>query len=280
MNERASISVSREFLEAATEDLADYTVGFVRLTEGRTATDGQLAGSGTLVVIDGTHAILTADHVLRHLPSTGEVGLILPTRFKAQAHAFSLEIEFAEMVSIATGPVEADGPDLGLLVLPPPVLGTIRASKSFYNLSRRQQELLSRPLPTDVGIWCLCGIVHEWTSDAAPERGYDRVKVFRGMYGAGRVIGEHTRDQFDYIDFGGKYDREYEGPRSFEGCSGGGLWQILIAPSQAGEPAVKGRVLSGVAYYQYPVDDGTVIRCHGRRSIYASAIAKIRSKAS
>ena len=275
------IALTRQFLEAATIGLADYAVGFVKIMDDRAPIDAQLAGSGTLVAIDDTHAILTADHVLRHLPSAGEVGLILPTRFTPQAHNFSLRMEFAEKVSVGRGSVEADGPDLALLVLPPSVVGTIRASKSFYNLPRLQEQALAPRWPTDVGIWCLCGVAHEWTSDAEPERGYKRVKIFRGMCGSGKVIGEQTRDGWDYINFGAKYGPGYEGPHSFEGCSGGGLWQIVIGKSETGEAVVTETVLLGVAFYQCAVEDGTrVIRCHGRRSIYGPAVAKIRGTAS
>ncbi len=281
MDEPGSVPLTRELLEAVTAGLADYAVGFVKIINGRTPVDAQLAGSGTLVAIDDTHGILTADHVLQYLPSAGEVGLILPTRFEPQVHHFSLRMEIVERVSVARGSGEADGPDLGFLVLPPAEVGTIRASKSFYNLSRRQHKVVTSPWPNDVGIWCLCGIAHEWTTDARPERGYERIKVFRGMYGEGKVLAENSRQGFDYIDFGAKYGPGYEGPDSFQGCSGGGLWQIVIAKSETGEPVVTDKILSGVAFYESAVEDGLrVIRCHGRQSIYLAVVGRVRTRAS
>lgn len=278
MDERGSIAISRELLEAATHEIADYAVGFAKFIDDRTGADAHLAGSGTLVAIDETHGILTADHVLQHLPNTGEVGLILPTQFHAQLHRFTIRMEFADKIRVGRGPVDSDGPDLAVLVLPPSDVGTIQSSKSFYNLSGRQREVVSRCWAVDLGIWCLCGMVHEWTTDAAPERGYDRVKLFRGMYAGGKVIGEHTRTGFDYLDFGAKYGRGYEGPESFEGCSGGGLWQLVIGKSEAGEAVVTDKVLSGVAFYQSALEDGIrVIRCHGPRSIYVSVVDKMRT---
>ena len=41
----------------------------------------EFLGSGTLVSIDNTKAILTADHVLEALPQEGNVSLIFPTSF-------------------------------------------------------------------------------------------------------------------------------------------------------------------------------------------------------
>ena len=46
-----------------------------------TQENGDFLGSGTLVSINNTSAILTADHVLEALPQEEDVGLISPTRF-------------------------------------------------------------------------------------------------------------------------------------------------------------------------------------------------------
>ena len=68
MKNENSIDAPRRLLEEASNELVDYQIGFVILDKNAAPEDALLAGSGTLVEIDGTHAILTADHVIENLP--------------------------------------------------------------------------------------------------------------------------------------------------------------------------------------------------------------------
>jgi hypothetical protein len=275
------ILVPYEFLENAARELSDYAVSFVKLQENRSQIDAQLAGSGTLVEIEGIHTILTADHVLEHLPISGEVGLILPTRFQPRLHRFTLNMEFVEKLRIARGIHASDGPDLALLILHPSQVGAVKAIKSFYNLSKRRDQILSNPPAINVGAWVLSGMAHEWTVDTPPERGYERVKVFRGIHGAGLVEVEYVRNGYDFLEFKAKYNESYEGPQSYKGYSGGGLWHLLIAQGEEGGLEVTDRILSGVAFYESPIEDQIrTIKCHGRQSIYRNAIDNIRQRPS
>lgn len=269
--------VARHLLETASNELADYAAGFAILEGKGPITDAVLGGSGTLVTVGSRYAVLTADHVLENLPNSGEVGLILPTRFQAKLHKVVIDMALAHKIRIARGQVESEGPDLGALILPETVASTIKSTKSFYNLTRRQQA--SSGLPAiDLGVWLLCGMAHEWTSDSAPEHGYKKVKIFRGICGAGIVANERTSGQYDYIDFMTKYDEAYEGPQSFEGFSGGGLWQLVIAKESTGELVVREKVLSGVAFYQSAlVEEHRSVVCHARQSIYGVAMGAIEN---
>ena len=99
------------------ERLSDYPIAFFKLEEnGRGAYP---SGSGTLVSVGDTKAILTADHVLRHLPNTGNVGLGLPTRFGPNLHSTQVPMAICEKIHVGNGNEEAKGPDIGLLILPP-----------------------------------------------------------------------------------------------------------------------------------------------------------------
>ena len=65
-------------IEAASRDLIDYSVGFVRVESTlRGPKDVTLLGSGILVSVGTTHAVLTAHHVLSALPRSGRLGLLL-----------------------------------------------------------------------------------------------------------------------------------------------------------------------------------------------------------
>jgi hypothetical protein len=267
----------RKLLEEASNELADYQVGFVILYKNAAPEDALLAGSGTLVEIDGTYAILTADHVIENLPQKGEVGLILPTRFPAQAHRAVIEIEFSNKITVSRGAIEAEGPDLAFLTIPQPFVGTIKAKKTFYNLCKRRSRILKRQSSINEGVWLITGMVEELTSEIPPERGYERVKVFRGICGAGIIGREYRKDGFDYLEFEAKYNENYEGPQSYKGYSGGGLWQLIIDKSKDGVFQIKEKILSGVVFYQSPIT-GIIrsIKCHGRLSIYDAAIDHIK----
>jgi hypothetical protein len=278
MHETETAIIARDFLEKASRELVDYSIGFVKIEEKQDPIDAKLGGSGTLVLVEGKHAILTADHVLDHLPNSGKVGLVLPTRFGAQLHRVTVDMTLAQKVRIARGHVESEGPDLGTLLIPTDVVGTIKSIKSFYNLSRRQNQHLSHPLPIDLGVWMLCGMADEWTSDTVPEHDYERVKTFQGICADGKVSNERTTKGFDYLDFETKYDGSYEGPESYEGFSGGGLWQIVVAKTQNSDLVIKDKVLSGVAFYQSAlVDAHRTILCHGRHSVYQATVDAIKN---
>ena len=78
-----------------------------------------------------------------------------------------------EKVRVDNGNEESEGPDIGLLILPP---SSIPSTKTFYNLEKRRQGVIDNPLAIDTGAWALVGVAEEWVSDAAPEAGFSEVK--------------------------------------------------------------------------------------------------------
>ena len=72
--------------EADAPVIASYTIGFVLPKIGESV-DAVLGGSGTLVTIDKTHGILTAEHVLRGLlKNKSPRGLILAAHGHSGIH--------------------------------------------------------------------------------------------------------------------------------------------------------------------------------------------------
>lgn len=262
-------------LAVENSDLTDYCIAFIE-------ENGQLLGSGTLVSIGSTRAILTADHVLEALPKTGYVGLIFPSRFDNSPQAAprlppKIPVDYLEKKRVGIGEREAEGPDIGLLVLPDSIISqyNIRFTKNFYNLAKRRTRVVENPWPIDSGIWALVGVPAEWTEDAGPEAGFARVMKGRGLIGLVGVNKEYERGGFDYLECVANYNAAYEGPSGFGGCSGGGLWHMRRGTKERGQIVIKGKdtLLSGVAFYQSDcVDDKRIIRCHGRRSIYQRVI--------
>jgi len=268
-------------LSAANDWISDYAVGFAKLSGNGTAEDADLGGSGTLVTAGGHHAILTADHVLDNLPSRGELGLILPTRFVPRLHRAVIKAELARRVTIGDASYDSNGPDLGLLVLPQADVLKLEATKTFYNLDKRRDRMLSAPPTLDMGGWIVCGMVAEWTSDLPPEAGFSRVKIFRGISGFGVVRTErYDGERFDYLEFETKYNAAYQGPDSFKGLSGGGLWQIVLEEHD-GAVTISDVLLSGVIYFQSDLlGEIRTLFCHGRRSIYEHAVKSLAGTAS
>ena len=241
-----------------------------------TKENGQLIGSGTLVSIGNTKAILTAYHVLKALPKTRGLDLVLglgfPTRFDNSPQAAPrlptiISVDYLEKKRIGKGKKEADGPDLGLLVLPDPIVSQyIPSTKTFYNLAKRRPSVMENPWPIDSSLWALVGVPEEWTEDAAPEAGFARVKNYHGLIGVGGVHKEYERDGFDYLELAANYNADYEGPKNFEGCSGGGLWHMLLGRTEQDQIIIKDTLLSGVAFYQCAIGAGKrTIRCHGKK---------------
>ncbi len=255
-------------IEAAAKDLADYSVGFVRVESTPRGQDAVLLGSGTLVTIGSIRAVLTAHHVVSILPATGRLGLILgPT---LQQH--TVDTQGVTYLKIARDAIDADGPDLGAVVFAPSIAGAIGAKKTFYNLELRRDQLLSTPPDLHDGFWFVNGFIAEKTVEERGRDGYDLIKGFYNLSGAGGpeeaiVVGEH-----DYFTFPVSYGGRSVAPKSFGGMSGGGLWQVPLTRDSQGQITHKAPLLSGVVFYQeVAAQTSCNVKCHGRRSVYRVA---------
>lgn len=205
-----------EVLAATNEHIKHFAVGFVKI-EGEEH-DILPAGSGTLVTAGGRHAILTADHVLEALPRSGEFGLVFPIAgTEPRPHRYRLDAAKVQKIRVAQASYDRNGPDLGLLVLGSPDVTKLETTKTFYNLGKRRERMLSAPPAIELGGWFLVGVAAEWTSDLPPERGFTRAKAFWGVCGAGVVVSERDEGAYDYFDFEAKYSGLYEGPESYQG---------------------------------------------------------------
>ena len=264
------------------EYIGDFTVFLVKSTKDENGRlDKALAGSGTLISVGNVRAILTADHVLDYIANEKDIGLAFPCRFESQKNHVQLmilEMEYVRSLTIKRGPIKSEGPDLGILVLPEIDANRIGLKGSFYNLINRQNRMLkSPPSAVDSGNWILSGAAGEWTKDLPPEQHYSRVKQFRGCAGLGIVTAAYAVGDYDILDFEAKHISGYQGPKSFGGFSGGGLWEVLLDKKDEGFEVLD-KFLSGVAFYQSNIekDRSQFIRCNGRRSIYKHVIEALQ----
>jgi hypothetical protein len=261
--------------EAIWRKLADYSVGFVRVGEDSGRQDAVLLGSGTLVAAGETRAVLTAHHVVTELPHGGRLGLIL-SQTPQHETVDTLGLDYRK---IARGIVESEGPDLAAVVLSPLIANSIAAKKTFYNLDLRRDQLLQTPPDLSVGLWVVHGFVHEKTRVEQGAGGHPTIKGFYSLSGATEPqppisVGDH--DYFVCLVGHGGWSIA---PTSFEGMSGGGLWQIPIHRDEHGSVMHRTPLLSGVIFYQkFTEGISSAVKCHGRQSVYRVAYESLWSK--
>ena len=270
-NERQTEVINSIIQQVKDSILSDSSVIFIQKDES----DETILGSGTLVSIGDITAILTADHVLEKLPQPPEpVCIFFPTRFANAPGSNprpSKTIEYFEKKTIGRGTQEAEGPDLGLLIVHKSV---IPSTNTFYNLTKLRSDLLRDPRPHDDGVWVLVGAPAEWTRLAKRDASFATVKQQPVLMGFTDVHKEFEKDDFDYLDIAVNSNSGYGAPADFGGCSGGGLWHIDANKTASGEILMKDPILSGVAFYEYYKG---VVRCHGRQSIYRRAIQALQN---
>ncbi len=259
-----------ELFEAISADLIRYSIGFVRIDNTPLGPDIVLLGSGTLIKVGVTYAVLTAHHVLEVLPITGRLGVILSDSM----HQDSIDTEGLNYLKIARGPKGTDRPDIGAIILAPNIAASIQANqanKVFYNLESRRDFLLNAPPPLCNGVWFVNGYIAEGTITIHDHDRYSLIKGFQNLSGQcspnpAVVVGNH-----DYFSFPVGHGGRSIAPNRFGGISGGGLWQIPLILDSNGNLCHKSPLLSGVVFYEeYDTVDGPAVmcHCHGRLSLY------------
>jgi hypothetical protein len=207
-----------------------------------------------------------------------QVGLIVGSTHR-DLHHIELSMADSRYLSLPNRGEASVGPDLGIIIPPPQTTAVLSAIKSFYNLSKRRDTALTEAPRLDLGMWALSGFANDWTRDAPAERNYAKVKIFQGGLSVGTTPRLYEIGNFDYFAFPALYNTKYEGPESYEGFSGGSLWQILVA-HDGSDWRVTDSLLSGVAFFQSEKmdrDEGTERDiCHGRKSLYGLLIDHVR----
>jgi hypothetical protein len=98
-----------------------------------------------------------AHHVVQILPMQGRIGLILGRT--CQPH--TVDSGGVSIKSIARGSRDSTGPDLGLMVLAPPIANAIAAKRLFVNLDVAKERLAGLPLDPGNALWCVQGFLQE-----------------------------------------------------------------------------------------------------------------------
>lgn len=233
------------------------------------------AGSGTFVRIGDVFGVLTAHHVAELFDGSWHLGIVLTP----EVHRHAIMPELFDVIHIARGKIDSEGPDISFIRIYPPHIGVIQAYKSFYSLDAFRQSMLENPPPTRTGAWFIWGVPSEKSSWDLPEGGFDAVAFFHSICGATAVEAEFSNGEFDYLDMAVEYTPNGNVVRDFRGFSGGGIWHALLAEAVDGGIDDYEYILSGVTFYQSAIEnDFRIIRCHGPNSIYDKAYEAIQSK--
>lgn len=261
-----AIEPSEEW-KAVIHDVSRSAVVLVAVSKSASGTWLEQAGTGSLVVIDGVHFILTAAHVweeiLRHADKVGitiRTGRELPNEFLMDVAAI------ATYALPRSRPWDEWGPDIILLRIPPFYVGTIQAFRSFYSLSAPRPTLTA----TDhLEVWMLCGapqVLGEFTQTKA----HLHARTFQVS-----EVASHNQDGFDYVDVLVQWPSTQIAP-SFGGVSGGGLWKVLVFAEASSGNVCWIASLEGVAFYNVRTDGNHgVLRCHGPKSIERLSVHSI-----
>jgi hypothetical protein len=217
----------------------------------------ELAGTGTLVSIDGVQFILTAAHVWEKvLKNSDHIGIALKPDWR---HRFGIKRSDIAVFSLPK-PEEWNewGPDLALLLIPADRVGSIAACKTFWNLTMPDRKIDRKVLAVDVlmGTPAALGNITGASADLQ----------ISGMFlGPEKVC---DKNGLDYLD----YQMELVLPpdHSFGGVSGGGVWIVYLYYSSETNNIDWTICLHGVAFYELEIVNGRrPIRCHGPESIRA-----------
>jgi hypothetical protein len=167
MTERSPLEQQRIVLIPAAElsrDVANFMIGFGTLSIKDNVERVESKGSGTLVTIGSVQGILTAEHVLKELPDSGRIAIIFNCVSPSQFRKATIEMQHAIKLPIGRKGSLKFPPDLGFLRLAPADAASIGAIGSFYNISKRAEDVLGNKTLSPNLVEAIAGIVDERTT--------------------------------------------------------------------------------------------------------------------
>ena len=239
-----------------------HAVGFLAIDRSGLGRSSSSAGSGTLVEFLGIRGVATAAHVAATLKTLPEVGIM---RFKPGRtyEAISCRGDQLEVTSVGSPPFGPDGPDLAFIRLPVEVENRLAATNAFFN-SLVRARLLDQGHSRPPGkLWFVTGTISEMSNSLGVDGSSSKME-HGAIKGAGHVESVEIKNGCDCLDFRISHHEKFPAPSSYQGLSGGGLWEL-------GEGVgLLDRTLVGLAYHQSERDGegNRIIRCHGPLALH------------
>ena len=279
-------NLQRRFLlptEQISRSTSNYTIGFARLWREDNIEHAESVGSGSLVAVGGLNGILTAAHVTADVKKAKNVGLILRSENRGlfQRQVINMD-HIAEPVQIGDAPFGPTGPDLSFIRLPDAGVGWLKARGSFYNLSKRRDDVLAGREPSPSYSDVVVGIVHEFTEEVRSENPRIKRLQFYALFGPARMraVRYFVDRRLTFFEVQDKYpiSDPFRTPTSYEGMSGGAVWRFYVAEKGDKAEVVEARLL-GVPFFQNSLrDEKRMIVCHDAKDVYGLLIDAIRNR--
>lgn len=256
-------------------EIGNYTIGFARLTVRDNVEDATCAGSGTLVSVGSLYGVLTAAHVVHAWLKDHEIGIVTlvddPSQFRKQ----TIQMTHADWLTIGGQKNDGTGPDIAFLRLPLENVESLKATHSFYNLSKHRDDALAHKWVGNGHVDFVVGMIGELTKEIPADRPKVRKVQFSSILCGGALTLMRDVGGFDLFDFKPSGDLGRPMPDSFEGVSGGAIWRYYVTIKN-GNPEVVDRRVIGVPFYQW--FSTRTIRYHGPVSIYGRLFDQIVAK--
>lgn len=219
-------------------------------------------GSGTFVTFGDGHYLLSAAHVIEEVKKSSYFGVVLSDK----SNVVAWRLEYFEDELIKGSKYNEFGPDLGLLKIPSRFVGSIEAYKSFISLERHNQLSQQDQFNLGVGVFATVGFPELKVNEI-----HEGSAIRKEMVAKIILTEMHEYYELDEIDY---YKLSMDGPVSdiglatYEGMSGGGVWQIIVGKPN-GVLTLGEIIFRGVIFYQLRQTGNTrPLVCHGYKSLY------------
>jgi hypothetical protein len=243
-------------------DTGMYTTALFAITGSPNGDVLRLAGTGTLVVVEEAHYILTAAHVWQAYLKDDSDSIGVSLREK---HNHKCLVETHALVlgnHIMTGGWNEWGPDFAFVKLPEVKVPEIEAYRVFYRLPAREFEI---PVQGCLELDILMGVPYALGTF---EQNHASVAI------VGITVNNSARlnhDGAEYIDADVSLIPLTTTAKSFGGVSGGGLWRVRLFSNSTSGTIDSIAFLEGVAFYELNVVNGRgLVRCHSIASVIAA----------
>jgi hypothetical protein len=255
-----------ELLASISEVIYSHSVTLLKVWFDPPGVDNILQlGAGTLIEGPKSYGIVTAYHVAREFTGDCYVGLTT----SSSGNDFKIHSSRVTILPVGAPTDGEYGPDLAFIGINSADRHEIAQHKEFYQLANRRDEVLLAPPSLDIGVWVACGSPQEGTRIDSGEGLFAAMAAFQLFCGFGGVDREFQQSDLDYFEMAIDNPGQAGVPSTFQGMSGGGLWQVPIAVAPGGQLSASRFLLSGVIFWRAPLPESRVLlRSHGRRAIY------------
>jgi hypothetical protein len=214
--------------------------------------------------------------VLDKLPPNGDVGLVTHADDASQFQKQVIAMEQTDREVIGQEPFnDQKGPDLAFLRLPAESIGWLKAKLSFYNLTRRRDQVLSNKEPSRTYSDCVTGIIHELTQELPSEKPSVRRIQFSAIFCPVRLAALRYPTEFELFYFLTANEQDFPLPKSFQGTSGGAVWRFYLEERDGAATVIDRRLIAIPFFESLDVHGKRELTCHGPSGIYGGPIDRI-----